>query len=99
NVLFISPFIPKIVQLIKKYQPKQKDSDSQHRLQYISSGMMSSPELSISQAHKEIELFAKLIEKMHFSIEGLIFNKQKRRKAFLEKIEKREGIKDNIELE
>lgn len=99
NVLVISPFVPKIVRFIKKYQPEDKDADSQHRLQYISSGMMSSPELSIAQAHKEIELFAKLVEKMHFSMEGLIFNKLKKREAFLEKIEKREDITDNIELE
>ncbi|HLR24890.1 MAG TPA: Na/Pi cotransporter family protein [Fodinibius sp.] len=99
NVLLLAGFVPAIIRFIEKYQVEDEDADSQHRLQYISSGMMSSPELSISQAHKEIELFAKLIEKMHFSIEGLIFNKQNKREAFLEKIEKREEITDNIELE
>ncbi len=97
NVLLLVGFVPYIVRIIEKYQ-KEKE-DTQHRLQYISSGMMSSPELSISQAHKEIQLFAKLIEKMHFSIQGLLFNKQNRQDQFLEKIEKREGITDNIELE
>ena len=97
NVLLIVGFVPYIVDLIEKYQ-KEKE-DTQTRLQYISSGMMSSPELSIEQAHKEIQLFARLIDKMHFSIEGLLFNKQNRQDQFLEKIEKREGITDNIELE
>lgn len=97
NVLLLVAFVPKIVRLIKHYQ-KEK-ADTQHRLQYISSGMMSSPELSMSQAHKEIELFAKLIDKMHFNVKGLLFNKQKKRERFLEKIEKREQITDNIELE
>ncbi len=97
NVLLLVGFVPYIVRIIEKYQ-KEKE-DTQHRLQYISSGMMSSPELSISQAHKEIQLFAKLIEKMHFSMQGLLFNKQNRQDQFLEKIEKREGITDNIELE
>ncbi|SMO49180.1 Na/Pi cotransporter family protein [Fodinibius sediminis] len=97
NVLLLVAFVPHIVRFIKKYQKEKKDT--QHRLQYISSGMMSSPELSISQAHKEIELFAKLIEKMHFSVKGLLFNKQRRQDQFLEKIEKREKITDNIELE
>ncbi|MDX1585107.1 MAG: Na/Pi cotransporter family protein [Balneolaceae bacterium] len=97
NVLLLTAFVPSIVRFIEQYQKEKKDT--QHRLQYISSGMLSSPELSMSQAHKEIELFAKLIEKMHFSIRGLLFNKQKKQDQFLKKIEKREQITDNIELE
>ncbi len=97
NVLLVVGFVPYIVNLIERYQ-KEKE-DTQTRLKYISSGMMSSPELSIEQAHKEIQLFARLIDKMHFSIEGLLFNKQNKQDQFLEKIEKREGITDNIELE
>jgi phosphate:Na+ symporter len=97
NVLLLVYFVPNIVRFIKKYQKEKKDT--QHRLQYISSGMMSSPELSMSQAHKEIELFARLIEKMHFNIKGIIFNKQQKKDEFLKKVEKREQITDNIELE
>ncbi|WP_372633477.1 Na/Pi cotransporter family protein [Fodinibius sp.] len=97
NVLLLVGFVPYIVRIVEKYQ-KEKE-DTQHRLQYISSGMMSSPELSMSQAHKEIELFAKLVEKMHFSMQGLLFNKQNKQEQFLKKIEKREKITDNIELE
>ncbi|SHF90809.1 phosphate:Na+ symporter [Fodinibius roseus] len=97
NVLLLVGFVPHIVRMVEKYQ-KEKE-DTQHRLQYISSGMMSSPELSMSQAHKEIELFVKLVEKMHFSMQGLLFNKQNKQEQFLKKIEKREKITDNIELE
>lgn len=97
NVLLLVGFVPYIVKLIEKYQ-KEKE-ETQTRLKYISSGMMSSPELSMEQAHKEIQLFARLIDKMHFSIEGLLFNKQNKQDQFLKKIEKREGITDNIELE
>lgn len=97
NVLLMVGFVPYIVRLIEKYQIEKEDT--KYRLQYISSGMMSSPELSMSQAHKEIELFARLIDKMHFSLQGLLYNKQNRQEKFLKKIEKREGITDNIELE
>lgn len=97
NVLLLVAFVPHIVRFVERYQKEKKDT--QHRLQYISSGMMSSPELSMSQAHKEIELFARLIEKMHFSMQGLLFKKQNKQEKFLKKIEKRESITDNIELE
>ncbi|WP_138429305.1 Na/Pi cotransporter family protein [Fodinibius saliphilus] len=99
NVLLLIGFVPYIVKIIEKYQKGKDDADNQHRLKYISSGLMSSPELSISQAHKEIKLFAKLIDKMHFSMEGLLSNKLNKKSQFLKKIEKREGITDNIELE
>lgn len=99
NVTLLFGFVPRIVRFVEKYQPDKKDMDSTYRLQYISSGMMSSPELSISQAHKEVELFAKLIEKMHFSMQGLLFKKQNKQERFLKKIKKREEITDTIELE
>ncbi|MDX1671337.1 MAG: Na/Pi cotransporter family protein [Balneolaceae bacterium] len=99
NVLLLVGFVPHIVRLVERMQPEKEDDDSKYRLQYISSGMMSSPELSISQAHKEMQLFARLIEKMHFSMKGLLFNKQNKKEKFLEKIAKRESITDNIELE
>lgn len=99
NVMLLFAFVPHIVRFVEKYQKEKPGTDSTYRLQYISSGMMSSPELSISQAHKEVELFAKLIEKMHFSIQGLIFKKQNKQDQFLKKIKKREEITDTIELE
>jgi phosphate:Na+ symporter len=46
---------------------------------------MSSAELSIAQAFKEVELFGKLIEKMHFSFSGLFFKKQKKQERVSEK--------------
>ena len=99
NVVLLFGFVPAIIRFVEKFQ-KDKDTESQaFRLQYISSGLMSSPELSITQAYKEIEIFAKLIEKMHFSFSGLFFRSRKKQQKFLKKIAKREQITDNIELE
>lgn len=99
NVLAMIAFVPRIVKFIEKYQKDKNQADHEYRLKYISSGMMSSPELSMTQAHKEIEMFAKLIEKMQYSMEGLLFNKQNRKENFLKKLKKREEITDNLELE
>ncbi len=99
NVLLLFGFVPAIIRFVEHIQKDDETSDKAFRLQYISGGLMSSPELSVAQAHKEIELFAKLIEKMHYSFSGLFFKKQKKQEKFLKKIEKREQITDNIELE
>ncbi len=99
NVLLLVGFVPQMIRFVEYIQKEKDATDNKFRLKYISSGMMSSPEMSIEQAHKEIELFGKLIEKMHFSFQGLFFKKQKKHEKFLKKIEKREQITDNIELE
>ncbi len=99
NVLLLFAFVPAIIRLVERLQKDTDKSDKAFRLQYISAGLMSSSELSIAQAHKEIELFGKLIEKMHFSFSALLFKKQKKQERFLKKIASREQITDNIELE
>jgi phosphate:Na+ symporter len=99
NVLLLFAFVPRIIKFVEHIQKDTDKADDAFRLQYISAGLMSSSELSIAQAHKEIELFGKLIEKMHFSFSALFFKKQKKHEKFLEKIKKREQITDNIELE
>jgi phosphate:Na+ symporter len=99
NVLLLFAFVPAIIRFVERVQKDTDDSDNAFRLKYISGGLMSSSELSIAQAFKEVELFGKLIEKMHFSFSGLFFKKQKKQERFLKKIKKREQITDNIELE
>lgn len=99
NVSLLFGFVPAIIRFVERIQKDKSDGDDAFRLQYISGGLMSSPELSIAQAHKEIELFGKLIEKMHFSFAGLLLKKPKKHQKFLKKIAKREQITDNIELE
>ncbi len=99
NVAILFAFVPAIIKLVERFQKEEEGSDEVFRLKYISGGLMSSSELSIAQAFKEIELFGRLIEKMHFSFTGLFMKKQKKQEKFLKKIKKREQITDNIELE
>ncbi|MFO7579177.1 MAG: Na/Pi cotransporter family protein, partial [Nitrosomonas halophila] len=99
NVALLFGFVPAIIKFVERIEKEEEDSDQAFRLKYISGGLMSSSELSIAQAFKEIELFGRLIEKMHFSFNGLFMKKQKKQEKFLKKIKKREQITDNIELE
>ena len=47
----------------------QKEQDEEYRLRFITGGMLSTSELSILQASKEIHLFAERIHRM-FGGEG-----------------------------
>ena len=78
---------------------KQKDDD-EYRLRYITGGLLSTAELSILQARKEICLFAERTHRMFNMIRDLLtttndndFNK------LFSRVEKYENISDNMELE
>lgn len=99
NVILMFAFVPLIIRFVEYIQPDRGGADDIFRLEYISSGLMSSSELSIAQARKELGLFARLVEKMHYSFTGLLFKEKKRRDRFLKKIAKREEITDRLEIE
>jgi phosphate:Na+ symporter len=98
NVAILFAFVPLLIRLVEYIQP-EKSGEESFKLEYINAGLMSSPELSIAQAKKEISQFAKIIEKMHNSLTGLIFKGDKKRRKFIDKIMKREEITDRLEIE
>ena len=99
NVLLLFAFVPLLVRLVEIIQPEKAGEREGYHLRYIHTGLMSSAELSIEQAQREIQQFAALIVKMHFSFTGLLFKDEQKQKKFLEKIEQREKITDQLELE
>lgn len=77
-----------------------KEEDEEPRLRFITGGMLSTAELSILQARKEIHLFAERTHRMFSMVQDLLhtekdddFNK------LFSRIEKYENISDNMELE
>lgn len=99
NVLVLFAFVPLLIRFVEYLQPDKGGSDDQFRLEYISAGLMSSSELSIEQAKKELGLFVRLVEKLHYSFTGLLFKEKQKRGKFLNKIAKREEITDRLEIE
>ena len=77
-----------------------KEEDEEPRLRFITGGMLSTAELSILQARKEILLFAERTHRMFGMVQDLMhtekdddFNK------LFSRVEKYENISDNMELE
>ena len=54
---------------------KPKVEDEEYRLRYITGGMLSTAELSILQAHKEISLFAERTARMFNMVKELFYEK------------------------
>lgn len=99
NTLLLIGFVKQIETLVCNVLP-MKEQDEDHRLKYITGGLLSTAELSIMEAQKEIQNFASRCHKMFGFVGELMrlkdeveFNK------LFSRIEKYESITDNMEVE
>ncbi len=81
-------------------KPKTVVEEEDFRLHFITSGIMKTPELSVLEAHKEIESFAERMQRMFGMVRELLTEKDEKKFTQLyNRIEKYEGISDNMEFE
>ena len=99
NVLILIWFVKFIERTVCKIIP-QKETEEEYRLRFITGGLLSTAELSIVQARKEINLFAERMSRMFGMLKDLLHetNENDFNKLF-SRIEKYENISDNMELE
>ncbi|MDR2472746.1 MAG: Na/Pi cotransporter family protein [Tannerella sp.] len=100
--IFVMIWFVKLYVRICSYLIKQKktDDDDEFRLRFISSGLLSTSELSFLQAHKEIYLFARRVHKMFGLVKNLYYETDKDKFLKLyNRIDKYEQISDRMEIE
>ena len=111
NTFILIWFIPQIERFVCwVIKPKKVDEEEDFRLHFITAGFMKTPELSVLEAQKEIQSFSDRMQRMFGMVKDLLvlsssdtaskkgaqtgdFNK------LFTRIEKYEGISDNMELE
>ncbi len=101
NTFILVWFIPQIEKLVCKIiRPKKNADEDDFRLRFIQTGIMKTPEISVLEAQKEIHSFAERIQRMFGMVKELLgeTNEDKFVKLFT-RIEKYEGISDNMEIE
>ncbi|MBQ0085105.1 MAG: Na/Pi cotransporter family protein [Prevotella sp.] len=96
-IWFIPQFEKIVCHIIKS---RKNDEEEEFRLHFITGGIMQTPELAVLEAQKEITLFAQRIQRMFGMVRELIPIKDASdfAKRFA-RIEKYEGISDNMEVE
>lgn len=94
-------FIPQIERLVcYVIRPRAMGEEEEFRLQFISGGLMSTPELSVLEARKEIQNFAHRIQRMFAMVVELLHTREETKFVKLfSRIEKYENISDNMEIE
>ncbi len=101
NTFILVWFVPQIEKLVCKIiRPKKNAEEDDFRLRFIQSGIMKTPEISVLEAQKEIHCFAERIQRMFGMVKELLgeTNEDKFIKLYT-RIEKYEGISDNMEIE
>ncbi len=103
NIANTSIFIwlaPQLVRIAEAILPIKSEEDEEFHLQYIKFGMLSTSELSLIQAKKEVIIFGEKVEKMVGFVLALFSNqKDKKTGKLIKKIIKYEEITDRFEIE
>ncbi len=100
NVLLMIWFVNLYVKIVNKIIP-QKQNDEEFQLRYISSGMLSTGELSLLQVKKETVVYAERTQRMLLLTHDLFHEKEgsESYSKLFSRIEKYEKISDRMELE
>ena len=100
NTIMLAGFAKYIADCAIKIVPQKGDTEEEFTLKYINTGLLSTSELSLLQARKEIILYANRIYKM-FSLVRKLFGEEKVKKfqKIYSKIEKCEEISDKYEID
>lgn len=99
NVLLLIWFVKAIERIVCVILP-MRESEEEYRLRFISRGLLSTAELSILEARKEIHLFAERTRRMFGMVRDLLHTeKDDDFNTLFSRIEKYENISDSMELE
>lgn len=99
NTLLLIGFVKQIEVLVCRVLP-MKAQDEDYRLRFISGGLLSTAELSIMEAQKEIRSFAERCQRMAGFVPTLLETKDEMEfNKLFARIEKYENITDSMEME
>jgi len=97
---FIMVWFANLIAKLVTFVVKRKDSDEEFQLKYISTGMLSTSELSLLQAWKELKVYNERTARMFKLVRDLYYEENEN--EFVKKfsrIQKYENISDRMEVE
>lgn len=100
NTLVLIGLVPMIERFVCWVLPQKEEQDEPMRLRYISGGLLSTSEMSLMQASREVSLFAERCHRM-FGMVGQLLHTEKEEDfvGLYSRIEKYEAITDRMEVE
>ncbi len=103
-MIWFTKFYVKAVTVLipsRKAKTQETEDDGRPHLEFISGGLMSTSELSILQAHKEIILMSDRTYRMHDMVRQMFggTSSPEEFSALFQRVQKYENISDNMEVE
>lgn len=99
-IWFTKFYVKAVTFFIPSRREKNLEDDGKSHLEFISGGLMSTSELSILQAHKEIVLMSDRTYRMHEMIQQMFSESdQDEFSSLFLRVQKYENISDNMEVE
>lgn len=100
NVLLLIGFVPYMVKIVESKVKSKGEADEEFKLDYITAGGISLPEVAILEAKKEVAKFGEVTTRMNGFIKTLINDQDKKtRNKMFNKVKKYEEITDRVEVE
>ncbi len=100
NVLLMIGFVGLIAKIVVRMVPSRGMEDEVFNLDYIGSGLMATPELSIVEAKKELTKFGDLMRKAFKYVPQLVVEMDEKKLVKIhEQLAKYEDISDRMEIE
>ena len=100
NVLLLIGFVPYLVRIAERSVKSKGEIDEEFKLDYITAGGITLPEVAILEAKKEVAKFGKVTARMNEFIRTLVNEQDKKtRNKMYNKIKKYEEITDRVEIE
>lgn len=100
NVAIMIGFVPLLVKLAIKSVKSKGGADEEYQLEYISTGILATPEMSVLEAQKEIARFGEITSRMNGFVKSLLTEQDNKKiSKTLARIKKYEDITDRIEID
>ncbi|WP_282036164.1 Na/Pi cotransporter family protein [Saccharicrinis aurantiacus] len=100
NLILFIGFVPLVSRLVIDIVQHKGEEGEEFKLRYITTGMLSTSELSILQAKKELQFYAKHTNKMlGFNRRLFAEENEKKHSKLFNSIAKYESISDDVEVE
>ncbi len=101
NLSIMIWFTDLYVKVVERLMPSKHKEDEEFQLKFISRGLLSASELNISQAEKEIAVYAERVQRMIDMSKSLVHAKENSEEftKMFSRLEKYEEISDRMEIE
>lgn len=101
NLCIMIWFTDLYVKIVERMMPSKHKEDDEFQLKFISRGLLSASELNISQAEKEIVVYAERVQRMIDMSKTLLHTKENSEEfnQIFSRLEKYEEIADRMEIE